>query len=130
MSPIEYFDFGNDVRARIRNVVIMSTGFNQPSSPEEVEQAQEIRSISIAALPKHRIFVVIVDWQLDLPQRVRTVWCKVAVEFEIENFDLVFDVSDEGHTISPRLAVDKQFFGIAYQTVRGVVVAKLAGTPW
>jgi hypothetical protein len=58
------------------------------------------------------------------------VWCKVAVEFDIENFNHVFDVSEEGRTISPRLAVDVQFFSIAYQTTRGVVAAKLAGTPW
>lgn len=127
---MQYFDFGNEVRARIRNVVILSTGFNHPRSPVEVEKAKEINTISIAALPEQRIFVVIVDWQLQRSDDERSVWCKVAVEFEIENFYHVFNVSNEGRTISPRLAVDKQFFSIAYQTTRGIVVAKLAGTPW
>jgi hypothetical protein len=127
---MEYFDFGNNVRARIRNVGVLSAGYNQPSSQAEVEAAKETRSISVAALPEQRLFVVIVDWQLDLPQQARTVWCKVAVEFDLEDFDLVFEVTDDGRKISPRLAVDKQFFGIAYQTARGVIVAKLAGSPW
>jgi hypothetical protein len=130
MSSPDFFDFGNDVSARIEKVTILDSSVFWPKRPGDVESATESITINVAADPKNNLFAVFVEWSLSVEHTPRVVYQRIVVEFRLEDFGRVFSHNEESNTITPKLNVDKQFFGIAYQTLRGVVASRVAGTPW
>lgn len=130
MNAPVFFDFGNDVRAKIERVMLLESHVSMPSGPNEVDLATETTEINVAADSKRNLFAVVIEWRLNLDRMEKVVSERILVEFLLEDFDRVFSFDEKHNTITPKLNVDKQFFGIAYQTLRGVVAARVAGTPW
>lgn len=130
MSAPVFFDFGNEVRAKIERVTLLESHVSMPQHADEVVLAAETTEINVAADPKRNLFAVFIEWRLNLDRMEKVVSQRILIEFLLEDFDRVFSYDENNNTITPKLSVDKQFFGIAYQTLRGVVAARVAGTPW
>jgi len=130
MSAPVFFDFGNEVRAKIERVTLLESHVSMPQHADEVDLATETTEINVAADPKRNLFAVFIEWRLHLERMDKVVSERILIEFLLEDFDRVFSYNENNNTITPKLSVDKQFFGIAYQTLRGVVAARVAGTPW
>lgn len=130
MSAPVFFDFGNEVRAKIERVTLLDSHVCSPRGSNDVDLAIETTDIKVSADPKRNLFAVFIEWGLRLDNREKVVSERILVEFLLEDFDRVFSYDENKNTITPKLSVDKQFFGIAYQTLCGVVAARVAGTPW
>jgi hypothetical protein len=131
MSASRFFDFGDNVRADVRGVVVLHSSYTYPHDSVIIEQAVDHVVVGIGADPAAGHFIVVVTWKLVTDgQEHPSVELRVATEFVLEDFSDVFSISDDGVDITPKRSVDGQFFSIAYSTLRGVAAAHLAGTPW
>lgn len=132
MASQPFFDFGNGVQARIKSMGVISFRVDAATSETEVTDVDEFTTVSVAAHATDKLFAVFISWSLALPAEPNTprVHIKTFMEFELDDFELVFDLDPDGVTLTPKVAAHTMFFSIAYSTLRGHVHSRLSGTPW
>lgn len=128
-----YFSFNESVNAQLHKVEVLKCSYRWPNSKTEVEESEEAFEISLGAKPSENVFGVFIRWFISSSSdaRDKPVEVRVLVEFRVERFDTLFNLSDDGTVITPlHPDIDTQLFMIAYSTMRGVVATLLSGNPW
>lgn len=129
---MEFFDFGNGVKARIRSIVAHTLSYVPAKTREQVDTAVERTTTRVGAQWQSNLFGVFSTWILHDPNDSKNVFVRLEVrtEFEFEDIRELFTVDEKQNMMSPRNDLDLQFFSIAYASLRGIAVSRLAGTSW